>query len=527
MLSDSIEKIAKDLYSYLADRFPVCCSSDEFIFFPQALPGQEDWSRWDDFSADSVLDAVQELRSCRDRLYRIQVSGEAPDPEARMNISLLYRTAEILEEQLSHVRHHAVQPTFILMVAAVGLGQALQDRDSSSFKARIGTLPGFLDLFRSKMGPMPDLFRRAGIQMAGDFSSWMGTLGSLCDPKAVLIAMEDFARDLESLPSYGGFRLDRDMLERVVHYHTGSGMDIRDCILELEDEIGKMSAVLESEARRMGYGKDWEAAFGNIGRQRFAEGEKSILLRKEISRLKRHCILEGFPGLEEPDLESIAIEPLPESLVPVRSTDSYTARPGHPYRGGVFYIFGDGGLGQATGTLHPVYRMTAAHETYPGHHLLDTCRWNNPNPLRRPIEYPLYYEGWACFGEELMQNSGAFDRAYDMLILARRRYRHALRGKVDLLLHRGDLDLDSAALELTGAGFSKERARETVRKYALRPAYQMCYTIGYRRFKSLFESFGGMGIGSFATAVLEQGEIRFEDLENVLEEKRCLESGVS
>jgi uncharacterized protein (DUF885 family) len=144
------------------------------------------------------------------------------------------------------------------------------------------------------------------------------------------------------------------------------------------------------------------------------------------------------------------------------------------------------------------------------------CRWNGADPVRRPIEYPLFYEGWACFGEDLTLMTGGFQGDYDRLILARRRYRHAVRGKVDLLLHRGDLGLEAAAGRLSEAGFRRERALGTVRKYGLRPGYQMCYTIGRRRFQALFDSHGGMGIGSFAHTVLTGGEILFEDLERVL-----------
>jgi hypothetical protein len=46
--NSTVQDLAQELYSYLARRFPVCCWSDEFVFFPQALEENTDYSVWDD-----------------------------------------------------------------------------------------------------------------------------------------------------------------------------------------------------------------------------------------------------------------------------------------------------------------------------------------------------------------------------------------------------------------------------------------------------------------------------------------------
>jgi hypothetical protein len=135
------------------------------------------------------------------------------------------------------------------------------------------------------------------------------------------------------------------------------------------------------------------------------------------------------------------------------------------------------------------------------------------------LEYPLFYEGWACFGEELIHRSGAFDREYDRFLLFWRRNRHAARGSTDLLLNSGRIDLEEAASRLVQAGFDTARAMETARKYALQPFYQICYTIGRRRFQVLLDSFRGGGIPDFMNTILSQGELLFQDLEHVLRQK--------
>ena len=71
--------------------------------------------------------------------------------------------------------------------------------------------------------------------------------------------------------------------------------------------------------------------------------------------------------------------------------------------------------------------MTTAHETWPGHHLLDISRWCLDRPLRRSLEHPLFYEGWACFAEEMTARTGYFADPWDRFILAQRRLRRRPR----------------------------------------------------------------------------------------------------
>jgi hypothetical protein len=319
------------------------------------------------------------------------------------------------------------------------------------------------------------------------------------------------------MPVNGEFNLTPDLLERVVKRHTGSALTLSEALRELEDEAFVTRELLIEEAGNLGYGSDWRSCYSAIAGEPVSKDGRKGLLRREINRLRDHCLRYGLMDENLLEHDVLSIEALPSSLASVRAADSYNARPGHPFQGGVFYIFGGGSLGRSSGPIHPVYRMTAAHEAYPGHHLLDLFRWNNPEPSLRPLEYPLFYEGWACFGEDLMLGTGAFERSYDRLILIRRRYRHAVRGKVDLMLHSGEMSLEAAARELLSAGFTKERARETVRKYALRPAYQMCYTVGRRRFQRLFDTYGQRDVKGFVNTVLASGELLFEDLEKALE----------
>ncbi|MGA7105427.1 MAG: DUF885 family protein, partial [Candidatus Deferrimicrobiaceae bacterium] len=107
------------------------------------------------------------------------------------------------------------------------------------------------------------------------------------------------------------------------------------------------------------------------------------------------------------------------------------------------------------------------------------------------------------------------------LLLAKRRYRRAVRGLVDLDLQTGERDLRSAVNLLAQSGFTRDAASAVVAKYALRPGYQVCYTFGLRRFLDLYERYGTQDVKRFVETVLSGGEIGFAHVETALNRRFC------
>jgi len=188
--------------------------------------------------------------------------------------------------------------------------------------------------------------------------------------------------------------------------------------------------------------------------------------------------------------------------------------PRHPPMGGTFFIL-------ESGKNDPIpidYQLLTAHETFPGHHLLDTCRWQQTRAIRRHIEFPLFYEGWASFAEELMFETGFFSGQTNRILMAKRRFWRAVRGQIDVDIHTRVRTLDEAASMLTSTGMPQDRARAMVRRYCLKPGYQLSYTIGRRRFLKIYTSWcrENKNPAEFARKVLEEGEIGFHHLEKIL-----------
>jgi uncharacterized protein (DUF885 family) len=288
-------------------------------------------------------------------------------------------------------------------------------------------------------------------------------------------------------------------------------MPLADIGKALDDEIEETRSLLTAAAAKIAPGQKWQIAVAGLPQPGGGGKSDGAWYAEVIDSLGRHCAEKGF--MPEAILENcpVRVTPVPSQLTPVRSSAAYSMPPGHPSRGGTFYTMPDGGRGG----LPTDWRLLSAHETYPGHHLLDAYRWNNPRPVRRHLEFPLFYEGWASFSEEILFDTGFFtDSLENRLLMAKRRFWRAMRGRVDLYLHSGQKSMDASAGFLADAGMPLSRATAMVRRYALKPGYQLCYTMGRRGFRSLYDRYrqAGGSTASFAKSILGAGEIGLDNL---------------
>ena len=504
-----LEEIAGSFFSFLERSFPVCSASDEFYFFPQIGLGGSNRAAWDDFSPETIREFAEKSRSWEAGLDRF--SPGLTDPEAAVELDLLKRALSTLREELTEVRSHLTQPSFHLTVITAGLAEALEKSDQELWKRRVEDMPAFLDMSRRNLQSVPELFRELGLEMIPGCRRWLGKLnekrGGLT---SCLEALDRFEQDLRSLAGPSDFRPGKGLFDRIVRRHLGWGKGLKEAREEIEDEIHLAEENLKKEAANLLPGADWPKALSAIAIPELPPGGFLDLFREEIEKLAAHCAKLGVIAPDAGRGASPRVAPVPPYLSAVRTASSYSIPPGHPAGSGTFYV-----ISMESDRPAPDYRMLTAHETYPGHHLLDTSRWNLPRPLRRHFESPLFYEGWACFGEELMARTGYFEGPADRFLLARRRLWRALRGKMDLGLQTGEMNIEDAAGLLSRAGLDRKRALSAARRYALRPGYQMCYTLGLKRFLGLYSRYGADDPARFARIVLSGGEIPFEALERI------------
>ncbi len=512
--TNPLQLLAERIYCQLAGQFPVCCASDEFYFFPQVEAEAPARWGWDDLTPEAVSVFASSAALWQAELQ--QLGEEASSAADQLDARLLWSMLQRLQEQLQQVAPQQQQPTFHLSILVAGLAEALEADAPEAWTLRIAGLPEFLQQASSCLDQVPELFIDLGQQMLADLQAWFVQLEKegyeLAEGRA---ALARFGKELQSCSTRKSFALPPSMFERLLVEHLGCAGDLESIEKELQVEYAEMAEILSEEAERLTPGRAWQQAEAQLPFVEAPEGDLQLLYQPELLRLETHARQAGLvpelAGTLQPELAAV-----PASMAAIRASDAYGARVGHPARGGTFYLYDHRQSKTARVGRTLEYRMTAAHEAWPGHHLLDVCRWNLPRPIRRPLEQPLFYEGWACFAEQLMFETGYFTGPWDRFLLARRRIERAARGLVDIGLQTGSIDLDEAGRQLVQVGYPQQKAAAAVPKYALRPGYQVCYTLGLRRMQQVREESTTGNAGVFARHLLTQGEIDFTALKQSL-----------
>jgi len=511
-ISSIIETAAQEMFNFLADKFPVACASDEFYFFPHYVLPDQNWKTWDNFSDESIAETCSYLSSFESELEYCNTNpADRKENYDKLFLSCFTRT---LREQLTEYKIWKRQPSFYLTITCLGLEQALGSGNPDAVHDRASGLPAFLDQARLNLCEVPEIYADIAGQMLADIIEFIRSLvPRLPELIFALPALERFSDSLSEVQVHEHPVLPVEAYEKLLRDHFTMNLSLKEIEELIDLEYREMNQVLQEESGKLSPRRSkhsiplgWTDIYNRLPEPDIKVINKILLYRSEIEELRRHCNKYGLiPGRVD-DRCPVKVSSLPPYLSAIRSSSSYSISPGIPVPGGTFFVPENPGATEQYQEELREYRMLTAHETWPGHHLLDACRFLLVSKTRRFIERPLFYEGWACFGEELCNRTGYFTGPGDRLILAKRRFWRAARGKVDIGLNTGRLNILSAGEYLKKAGIPVERALSSVRKYTLNPGYQLCYTIGLRRFLDLFDKCGQHSISDFTKTVLLNGE---------------------
>ena len=126
---------------------------------------------------------------------------------------------------------------------------------------------------------------------------------------------------------------------------------------------------------------------------------------------------------------------------------------------------------------------TSVHESYPGHHLQFSVANSIPaasTPPRLMNESSVFYEGWALYCEQLMQEQGFLKSKEHRFVMLKDRLWRALRIIIDVKTQTGQMTYDEAAdLMVRELHFPRPQACGDLNWYSQSPSGPMGYALGW------------------------------------------------
>jgi uncharacterized protein (DUF885 family) len=132
---------------------------------------------------------------------------------------------------------------------------------------------------------------------------------------------------------------------------------------------------------------------------------------------------------------------------------------------------------------------TSVHESYPGHHLQFSIANSIPAASTLPRlmnESSVFYEGWALYCEQLMQEQGFLKSKEHRFVMLKDRLWRALRIIIDVQTQIGMMTYDEAAdLMVRELHFPRAQACGDLNWYSQSPSGPMGYALGWSIIKQL------------------------------------------
>jgi uncharacterized protein (DUF885 family) len=126
---------------------------------------------------------------------------------------------------------------------------------------------------------------------------------------------------------------------------------------------------------------------------------------------------------------------------------------------------------------------TSVHESYPGHHLQFSVANSIPAASTLPRlmnESSVFYEGWALYCEQLMQEQGFLKSKEHRFVMLKDRLWRALRIIIDVKTQTGKMSYDEAAdLMVRELHFPRPQACADLNWYSQSPSGPMGYALGW------------------------------------------------
>jgi hypothetical protein len=502
----SLHAIARDYFAYMGRHFPQQCASDEFYFFPRSETAIQHLDTLDDLTPEAIQAHVQHVRNLLGEIS----SKKAQDLEEEIDLALLKQSMGSFVLEFGEAQVWQSDPTLYVKIPLFATGRILsaEGRTPSQVKGdllRLYTqIPPFLHQGMKNLSAPSEISVEVALNMARDALHFydksippfiVAKVGDneelLAQNRAVSQAWKIYMKDLQSLSSTQSFAVGEDRLKEILDTCLSYSKSPEEISEAAQDAYHETQEKLRALSEKIDSRKTWDILVYEKRPSVTSSSAFMALYENQVKDLRRFFYNQdiiSFPRGEE---------------VTVLRTPAYLQS-----------------LKEDLAKISAHCPYLSAHETYPGHHILDHLRIHHPNSIRRQIESPLFYEGWACYAEQILDELGYVKDLRQQLIGLKRQLWRNLRAELDIKLQTGRISLDQAAKEIENLGFSRERAERQIRRFALTPGYQLCYFMGNHEIVRLREQFSSrLGLKAFHDTLLGGGEIPFHLVEKRLKEK--------
>jgi len=527
-LRQALDERIESYLAFMGEHFPVMAASDEFIFFPLAESSLAFRDSMEDLSAELIGQGLAVAGSTLVFLENLAAAGE-PALDMIIDARLLKMHADNFYRVFGRQKAHLHDPSLYFTIAVHGLALVAEDRECLA-----GRLKSAAGLFACGKRQLESTSRQrfdqaliwsenfekftrvlACVRHVSKSSSMLSAINALREQASGFTAK---VKRLKVSP--GPESLGAERYKILLRQAFGLDKEPEELYETLLAERHRLTTSLRSTAQSLGYEPDeWRKLAVDPPPGALESREPLDWYRCELDRLVRWLKQQSDTAdIDTTKLPEVRL--MPEYLSGLRASASYAA-PLERGKPGVFYIVFDKSAQDAHSllALHSDCRYITVHETFPGHHHLDTVRLGLDSAIRRQSENALFYEGWACWAEQRMVDAGYFHMPNELMCVERRKLQRAYRSICELGLHLGKLDNSGAGDLLAEIGLSPGLAAHLIRQYRCRPGYQLTYTIGRLELERLIEKFRPRvsSESELCSLLLSAGEIPFDLLERHLE----------
>ena len=535
------KKIADSYFDFLAQCFPVMSASDEFDFLPRAENAADHYDKLDQLEPGAIVEIIDVLKRFQNKF--IAATNEIRDLDEYIDLELLKANSAGILLELETKRSWTYNPLLYLKIAFIGLDHALNKPSESSQEAvertlaRLSSIPDVLGQGINNIRSIPETYYQASLRMVQDCNLYLDEIAESlskrfpADQDRILKISQNTRASLHKYHQFltaKSFKPDRKFavstLEISLKNHFLSIHSPEEIFNIAIDEWHHILGKLQELQAQIDATKSWEQLYHDYTPHEAPETEIIDLYRDEIDRLRAFFSLNGFSAelLSAP----VKIKYTPTYLKSVRSSASFAAAFSRdPNEESYFYISTQFAQHNSAETdrhlqrrLNREFKMLTAHETIPGHHFLDSFRRKISNPIRRQIESPLFYEGWASYAESMLIEYGYLTDPLELLVSLKRQLWRSARCQIDVGFTIGKLKEDKAIELLKTCGFDGAEASRQLDRFRLNPGYQLCYGYGSHEFKRLKEKYSHRSESKdFYESLLSGGELPFHLIEKRFE----------